>query len=446
MSIRVVFISLGCDKNLVDSEKMLAGLKNEGYEITDDAGSADVAVVNTCCFIHDAKQESINTILELSEYKNEGSLKFIIITGCLATRYAADINTFMPEVDAIIGSSASDEISDTILRLFEGRLKEKIILKDINREPQLYRYRGHNTLKNYSYIKIADGCNKRCTYCVIPSIKGAYRSAAFEDVISEAEDAVKKGKNELILVAQETTLYGTDLYGKKRISELLYALNDIKGLDWIRLMYCYPEEIDDKLIAALKNCEKAVKYIDMPIQHISDGILKRMGRRTDGRDIKDKIELLRKEIPDIAIRTSLITGFPGETDEEHQELLDFIEGYRLDRVGVFTYSKEENTPAAGFKPQILKKIKEKRRRELMLAQQKVVFTKNKTLVGGVQRVVIEGQLAEEGVYVGRTYRDAPDVDGCCFVETKNEPVLGTMVEAKIMRASGYDLIAEEVYK
>jgi len=438
---KISFISLGCDKNLVDSEKMLAMMMDKGYEVTDDVTKAEAVVINTCCFIHDAKQESIDTIIETAGLKKTGRLKYLIITGCLATRYHDEIKEFLPEVDVILSSSAADEIDSAIKKLKAKRLKDKCIIKDINKDPDLGTKRLHNNHKNYAYIKIAEGCSKHCTYCVIPSIKGEYRSVPFEVIVTEAEDAVKNGKNELILIAQETTVYGVDLYGKKRLPELLERLNKIEGLEWIRLMYCYPEEIDDELIAAMK-LEKVCKYIDMPIQHISDAILKKMGRRTTGADIKRLIKKLRKEIPGIAIRTSLITGFPGETEEDHEQLLKFIRDYKLDRVGVFTYSKEENTPAARFKPAVLKRIKEKRRKELMLAQQDIVFEANKKLSGKKMDVVIEGYMPEDRVYAARTYRDAPDIDGCCFVETDRELVLGTIMNVKINGALGYDLTAD----
>lgn len=439
---KISFISLGCDKNLVDSEKMLAMMYDLGYEVTDDISDAEAVVINTCCFIHDAKQESINTIIETAGYKKTGRLKYLIVTGCLATRYHAEISECLPEVDAILSSSAADELDACIKKLAGKGLKDKSIIKDINRDPDLGKKRLHNNLKNYAYLKIAEGCSKHCTYCVIPSIKGEYRSFPFVDIISEARDAVKMGKNELILIAQEITVYGMDIYGRKRLSDLLYALSEIEGLEWIRLMYCYPEEIDDELIKAIRDIDKVCKYIDMPIQHISDGILKKMGRKTTGKDIRTLIGKLRKEIPGIAIRTSLITGFPGETEEDHEELLEFIKEYRLDRVGVFTYSKEENTPAARFKPVVLKKIKEKRRKELMLAQQQIVFEENKKLYGKVMPAVAEGYLPEEKVYVFRTYRDAPDVDGCCFVSSDRDIVLGTMINVKINGAAGYDLTAD----
>lgn len=444
MSKKIMFISLGCDKNLVDSEKMSAELIEAGFSVTDESREAEVCVINTCCFIHDAKQESIDTIIETGELKKKGKLKYLIITGCLATRYAEDIKEALPEVDAILSSSASDELIATINSLYKGNLKDKSISKPIDREPEHKALRLHNTLKNYAYLKIADGCSKHCTYCVIPSIKGAYRSFPMEDIIKEAEDAVKKGKNELILVGQETTIYGTDLYGKKTLPKLLSELNKIEGLEMIRLMYCYPEEIDNELIQSIKTLDKVAKYIDMPIQHISDDVLKRMGRKTSGNDIRKIIRKLRREIPGIVIRTSLIAGFPGETEEDHKQLVDFLKEFKLERVGVFTYSKEEGTPAAKMKPQILKKVKEAWRKELMLTQQGIVFEANAALTGKRFKAVVEGRLEEENVYVGRTYRDAPDIDGYCFIKSERDRVLGDIIKVKIEKASGYDLIASEV--
>ena len=444
MSKKIMFISLGCDKNLVDSEKMSAELIEAGFSVTDESREAEVCVINTCCFIHDAKQESIDTIIETGELKKKGKLKYLIITGCLATRYAEDIKEALPEVDAILSSSASDELIATINSLYKGKLKDKSISKPIDREPEHKALRLHNTLKNYAYLKIADGCSKHCTYCVIPSIKGAYRSFPMEDIIKEAEDAVKKGKNELILVGQETTIYGTDLYGKKTLPKLLSELNKIEGLEMIRLMYCYPEEIDNELIQSIKTLDKVAKYIDMPIQHISDDVLKRMGRKTSGNDIRKIIRKLRREIPGIVIRTSLIAGFPGETEEDHKQLVDFLKEFKLERVGVFTYSKEEGTPAAKMKPQILKKVKEAWRKELMLTQQGIVFEANAALTGKRFKAVVEGRLEEENVYVGRTYRDAPDIDGYCFIKSERDLVLGDIIKVKIEKASGYDLIASEV--
>ena len=355
MSKKIMFISLGCDKNLVDSEKMSAELIEAGFSVTDESREAEVCVINTCCFIHDAKQESIDTIIETGELKKKGKLKYLIITGCLATRYAEDIKEALPEVDAILSSSASDELIATVNSLYKGNLKDKSISKPIDREPEHKALRLHNTLKNYAYLKIADGCSKHCTYCVIPSIKGAYRSFPMEDIIKEAEDAVKKGKNELILVGQETTIYGTDLYGKKTLPKLLSELNKIEGLEMIRLMYCYPEEIDNELIQSIKTLDKVAKYIDMPIQHISDDVLKRMGRKTSGNDIRKIIGKLRREIPGIVIRTSLIAGFPGETEEQFEHTLSLVDEVGYDSAFTFIYSPRTGTAAAKM-PDQMKKI------------------------------------------------------------------------------------------
>lgn len=440
---KVMLISLGCDKNLVDSEKLLASFSSHGYEITDEEAEAEIMVINTCCFIHDAKQESIETILEAAELKKK-NLKHLIVTGCLATRYSEDIHREIPEVDLIVSASAIDETVNLADALCAGKRVEAEQVYDVNRNPAFGLERIYTGYRNYAYLKIAEGCDKHCTYCVIPSIKGNYRSRPFEEIVEEAKSIAENGKNEILIIAQETTIYGTDLYGRKRLGELLDEINKIDGIDWIRVLYCYPEEIDDELIAAMKRNHKVCRYIDMPVQHAADAVLKRMGRRTDSAQIREKIKKLRKAMPDIAIRTSLITGFPGETEEDHQELLSFINEMKLDRVGVFTYSKEENTPAAKLKPQITKKVKEQRRKELMLAQQQIVFDKNRRLVGKKEKVLIEGRLPEEGVYLGRTYRDAPDIDGYCFVRSSRELMTGMIVTAKIERAEGYDLLAEEI--
>lgn len=440
---KIMFISLGCDKNLVDSEKLLASFYDNGYEITDEEAEAEIIVINTCCFIHDAKQESIDAILEAASYK-EDNLKYLVVTGCLATRYANEISEEIPEVDAILSSSANDELIRVVRELCEGRLREKKVIKPVEYDPVYGENRIFSELKNYAYLKIAEGCDKHCTYCVIPSIKGPFRSRPFEDIIKEAEMIAANGRNELLIIAQETTVYGTDLYRRKRLGELLRRLNDIDGIEWIRVLYCYPEEIDDELIMAMKECDKVCRYIDMPIQHASDSILKRMGRRTDSKQIKEKIDALRKAMPDIAIRTSLITGFPGETEEEFNELLDFIKEYRLDRVGVFTYSKEENTPASRLKPQITKKVKEQRRKQLMLAQQQIVFEKNRNLIGSEENVLIEGYLPSEKIYIGRTFRDAPDIDGYCFVSSERDIMSGSIIRCVIEASNGYDLLAKEI--
>lgn len=441
---KIMFISLGCDKNLVDSEKLLASFDDNGFEITDEEAEAEIIVINTCCFIHDAKQESIEAILEAAGYKTTGKLRFLVVTGCLATRYADEICEEIPEVDAVLSSSANDELLRVVQELTAVSLKGKKIIKPVDYDPVYGEKRIFSGLKNYAYLKIAEGCSKHCTYCVIPSIKGAFRSRPFEDIVREAEMIARNGKNEILIIAQETTIYGTDLYGKKRLGELLRSLNEIDGIDWIRILYCYPEEIDDELISAMKECDKVCRYIDMPIQHASDSVLKRMGRRTDSKQIADKINALRKAMPDIAIRTSLITGFPGETEEEFEELVRFVNEFRLDRVGVFTYSREENTPAARMKPQILKRVKEQRRKKIMLEQQKIVFDKNRALVGKEEKVLIEGYLPSDRVYLGRTFRDAPDIDGYCFVSSDRELMSGTIVTCRIEAANGYDLLAVEI--
>ena len=443
---KIMLISLGCDKNLSDSEKVLYKLAKCGHEITDEPLEAEAALINTCCFIHDAKQESIDTILETAELKKTGRLKYLLVTGCLATRYCDDIIEAIPEVDCVLSASAIDGAIDIVNELAAGKNIPRKMVKDLNNNPELGNARIFSNLKNYAYLKIAEGCNKHCTYCVIPSIKGDYRSRPFEDIIEEAKMIAENGKNELLIIAQETTVYGVDLYGKKRLGELIDRISEIEGIEWIRVLYCYPEEIDDSLIEVIKRNDKVCKYIDMPIQHASDTVLKRMGRRTDKAQITELIKKLRKEIPQIAIRTSLITGFPGESPEEHRELLEFVKEMKLDRVGVFTYSKEENTPAARMKPQITKKIKESRRKELMLLQQEIVFSRNRELIGKTEKVMVDGRIPEENVYIGRTYRDAPDIDGYCFIKSDREIMSGTIIDCKIISAKGYDLLAEEIFE
>ncbi|MCR5324678.1 MAG: 30S ribosomal protein S12 methylthiotransferase RimO [Lachnospiraceae bacterium] len=453
---KIFFVSLGCDKNLVDTEKMLGILNGSGFEITDDEDSADVVIVNTCCFIHDAKQESIETLLEYAQMKSEGNLKYLIAAGCLAQRYKDEIIKEIPEVDAVIGTYACGEIADVINRLND---RCRVYTSDSgNKQPGRKRLRS--SISHYSYLKIAEGCDKHCTYCIIPSIRGSYRSFEMDELEAEARDLADNGVNELILVAQETTLYGTDIYGRKAIGELIDRLCAIDGIEWIRLMYCYPEEIGDEIINAFKKHPKMCRYIDMPIQHISDRILKAMGRKTNKAQIIDIIERLRKELPDIVIRTSLITGFPGETDEEHKELVDFVKDVKLERVGVFTYSKEENTPAAKMKGQVPRAVKNKRRKELMLAQQEVVFEKNRMLAGKTFRVMIDGMISEPDafetfisdedddmkVYVARTYMDAPDIDGSVFVLSRREIISGSLTNVIIEGYNGYDLIGHEIIK
>ena len=441
---KVLFVSLGCDKNLADSEKMLGALKSRGHVLTDNEEEAEAAVVNTCCFIHDAKQESLETILSLAQLKETACLKYLIVTGCLAQRYKDEIIESIPETDCVLGTTAYDEMLDVLDKLEADRLKERVIIKDTSIDPVLPGKRVRSDITHYSYLKIAEGCDKRCTYCVIPDIKGHYRSMDFDALIAEAESLAVDGVTELMVVAQETTLYGVDLYGKKMLPELLHRLCGIEGLKLIRLMYCYPEEITDEMIDTIASEPKICHYIDMPIQHASDAVLKRMGRRTNGEQIRKTIKKLRKAIPDIAIRTSLITGFPGETDEDHTCLMSFLEEMKLDRVGVFTYSREENTPAYRMKDRVTKTVANRRRKELMGLQQKIVFDRNAALVGRELDVIIDGRIPEEGVYVGRTYMDAPGIDSVVFVRSGRDIISGSLARVLIEDFKNYDLIGTEV--
>ena len=437
---KLYFVSLGCDKNLVDSEHMLADIQTE-YEIIDDPAEADIAIVNTCAFIKDAKEESINTILELAELKKE-NLKYLIITGCLAQRYYNDLKELIPEIDGFLGISAFSNILDDLKRISD---KEKFFdIPDINEEQHASGKRFLNPPFHFSYLKIAEGCDKKCTYCSIPSIRGSYRSIPMEELVKEAEYLAENYVKELILVAQETTVYGVDLYGKKSLTELVEKLSKIEGIEWIRLMYCYPEEIDDDLIKLIKNNKKVVHYLDIPIQHASDRILQKMGRRTSKKDIVNLIKKLRKQIPDISLRTSLITGFPTETEEEFEELCDFVKEIRFDRLGVFTYSKEENTPAASFKPQIKESIKKQRQKAIMKIQKEISLERNASFVSKEFDVIIEGYNSEEGFYSARMYADAPDIDGCVFIESDGNYLSGTFLKVRITDYSEYDLIGEIV--
>lgn len=438
----VCFISLGCDKNLVDSEMMLGLIRDRGYSLTNDEADADIIIINTCCFIHDAKQESINMILEMAEYKKTGKLQALIVAGCLAQRYREEITKEIPEVDALIGTTSQDAVLEVIDSVLEH--KNKNVFHDINYLSMPETNRVNTTGTYYSYLKIAEGCDKHCTYCAIPKMRGDYRSVPMERLEKEAAFLAEGGCRELILVAQETTVYGTDLYGKKMLSELLHRLCRIEGIQWIRLLYCYPEEITQELVETIKEEPKICHYLDMPIQHASDRILQGMGRRTSRAELEELIAMLRREIPDIVLRTSLITGFPGETEEDHEILKEFVTEMRFDRLGVFTYSKEEGTPAAKRKDQILKKIKVKRQKELMKLQQKIAFENAEQMIGREFMVMIEGKLVEEDVYIGRTYMDAPKVDGYVFVYAQDEYMSGDMVRTEIIEAKGYDLIGRAV--
>ena len=439
----IFFVSLGCDKNLVDSENMLGILSENGYRITQDEKSADIIIINTCCFIHDAKQESINTILEMAEYKKEGSCKALVVTGCLAERYKEEILQEIPEVDALLGTSSFSAILEIVTGLTEGRQYSRFDRLDL--PPENYGKRILTSGTHYAYLKIAEGCDKHCTYCIIPQVRGNYRSIPMEALISEAEYLAAQGVKELILVAQETTLYGSDLYGRKALPELLRKLCRIDGLAWIRILYCYPEEITDELIEVMKTEPKLCHYLDIPIQHASDRILKLMGRKTNKADLEHIIDKLRRSIPDITLRTTLITGFPTETEEEHQELMEFVKTQRFDRLGVFTYSKEDNTPAAKLKPQILAKVKKQRQKELMKLQQSIVFEAAQVRIGTIYEVLIEGRITEEeNVYIGRTYMDAPQVDGFLFLTSEEELISGDIVRVQVNSAKEYDLIGDIV--
>lgn len=436
----ILFVSLGCDKNLVDSEVMLGMLKERGYTFTDDQTQADAAVVNTCCFINDAKEESIQTILELAELKKTGQLKALVVAGCLAQRYQAEIQKEIEEVDAIIGTTALEKVVETLDEVLAGKGENH--LEALDKAPLGGKERVLTTGGYFSYLKIAEGCNKHCTYCIIPKVRGEYRSVPMELLLDEARQLAGKGIKELILVAQETTLYGMDLYGEKKLPELLDRLCEIEGLIWIRIMYCYPEEITQELIDVMKRQPKICHYLDIPIQSGSDRILKLMGRRTDTAQIEALVDHLREEIPDICIRTTFITGFPTETEEDFTETMEFINRMEFDRLGAFTYSPEEGTPASGMDGQVEEEIKIRRQQEMMELQQEIAFEAAENMKGRELTVMIEGKLAEEDVYVARTYKDAPSVDGYLFVNTDWSLMSGDFVKVRVTGANEYDLIGE----
>ena len=438
----ILFISLGCDKNLVDTEVMLGLLASKGHQMVNDEMEADVIVINTCCFIHDAKEESIQNILEMAELKKEGRLKALIVTGCLAQRYKEEIIEEIPEVDAVLGTTSYDKILEAIDEALEGR--HCVEMTDIDALPLVQSNRLVTTGGHFAYLKIAEGCDKHCTYCIIPKIRGNFRSVPMERLLKEAEGLAEQGVKELILVAQETTLYGKDIYGEKSLHKLLKELCKVSGIQWIRILYCYPEEITDELIQVMKEEKKICHYLDLPIQHASDEILKRMGRRTSKAQLKEIIGKLREEIPDITLRTTLITGFPGETKEQHEELMEFVDEIEFDRLGVFTYSPEEDTPAALMDNQIEEEVKEDRQAELMELQQDIAFDLAEDMIGKEVLVLIEGKVADENAYVGRTYKDAPNVDGLIFVNTEEELMSGDFAKVRVTGALEYDLIGEIV--
>lgn len=435
---KILFISLGCDKNLADSEEMLGLLTAGGHEITDDETQADAIVINTCCFINDAKEESVETILEMAEYKKTGSCHALIVTGCMAQRYQKEIIEEVPEVDAVLGTTSYGDIVKALEEAVAGNHFEEF--RDIDYLPDTGSKRVLTTGGHFGYLKIAEGCDKHCTYCIIPKLRGKFRSVPMERLIAQAEDMAEQGVKELILVAQETTVYGKDLYGKKSLHILLKKLCEIRGIRWIRILYCYPEEIYDELIETIRDEKKICHYLDIPIQHASDRILKRMGRRTSKQELIDIVGKLRKEIPDIVLRTTLITGFPGETEEDHEELKEFVDEMEFDRLGVFTYSPEENTPAAEMADQVPEEVKEERRDELMELQQEISYDRGQDRIGQELLVMIEGKVADESAYIGRTYGDAPKVDGYIFVQTGELLMTGDFAKVRVTGALEYDLI------
>ena len=450
---KVCLISLGCDKNLADSEIMISILQEHGHVMVELEKDAEAIIINSCCFINDAKEESINTILECGRLK-EDNLKFLIVAGCLSQRYREEIQEAIPEVDAIMGTGAYADIATVLHELESGSVEQEntadmetkklVCFREPDYLPELKVKRGHFTGTAYAYLKIAEGCDKHCTYCVIPSIRGPFRSISMERILEEAGELAHKGVKELILVAQEITLYGVDRYGEKMLPKLLKELCKIEGPEWIRLMYCYPEEITDELISVIKEEKKIVKYLDMPVQHASDDVLRRMGRRTSQKELREQIAKLRKEIPKIVLRTSLITGFPGETEQDFEELCDFVREIKFDRLGVFTYSKEEGTPAAKFKSQITQRVKKQRRDHIMRIQQEIAFERARDRIGTVLDVQIEGVIPEDEIYVARGYMDAPNVDGYVFVKGTRGKLSGSIIPVRVIGAKGYDLIAEEI--
>lgn len=439
---KIMFVSLGCDKNLVDTEMMLGMLSEKGYTFTDDETEAEVIVVNTCCFIGDAKEESIQTLISLGQLKEEGILKALIATGCLAQRYHEEIKEQIPEVDAIIGTMAIDQIVECVNQVTSDKKETIEFIEDINRSPVAGKKQLVTTGGHYAYLKIAEGCDKRCTYCVIPKVRGNYRSIPMEVLLNQAQQLVDTGVKELILVAQETTLYGKDIYGERKLPELLHELGKIAGLYWIRILYCYPEEITEELILAIKNEPKVCHYLDIPIQHASDQILRKMGRRTNKEQLTKMIDRLRTQIPDICLRTTLIAGFPGETQEDHEIAMQFVNDMEFDRLGVFPYSQEEDTVAETMPDQIDEEIKIDWQADIMELQQEIAFEKAEKMKGQEVVAIIEGKVADENAYVGRTYKDAPGVDGFIFINTDKELMTGDFVKVRVTGSYEYDLIGE----
>ncbi len=449
---KILFVSLGCDKNRVDTEVMLGMLSDRGHSFTDDEELAEAAVVNTCCFIGDAAQESINTILELADRRSSGQLKALIVTGCLGQRYQEQVEKEIPEVDQILGVTSIDKIVEAIEETAadNSSFHHKNYFDDVDKDVHGGFKRVMTTGGLFNYLKIAEGCDKHCSYCIIPKVRGRYRSIPMDELLKEARALADNGVSELLVVAQETTLYGTDLYGKKTLPELLHKLCEIEGLRWIRVLYCYPEEINDELIECMKSEPKICNYLDLPIQSGSDSVLKRMGRRTNNAEIRQLVKHLREEIPDICLRTTLISGFPGETAADHKETMELVRDLRFDRLGVFTYSQEEDTPAATMDGQVSERTKTMRRNQLMKLQQEIAFEAAKQMVGRTVDAVIEGRVTDadddDGLtYVARTYKDAPDIDGYLFVtKVQRELMTGDYVKVLITGSNEYDLIGEEI--
>ncbi|WP_179117811.1 30S ribosomal protein S12 methylthiotransferase RimO [Clostridium sp. BL-8] len=429
-------VSLGCDKNRVDSEIILGKMSDE-YEITNDPKKADIIIVNTCGFIESAKQESIDTILEMADYKINYKCKLLIATGCLTQRYGEELEKLIPEIDIMLGVNDYNKINEIITDFIEGNKRAAELLSysddNINEGKRIL-----TTQKESAYIRIAEGCNNFCTYCIIPKIRGKFRSRKMENIINEAKDLSKSGVQEIILIAQDTTLYGSDIYGKKSLHLLLQELSKIEGIKWIRVLYCYPEEIYDELIEEIANNNKVVKYLDLPIQHISDKILKLMGRKTSKQDIIDKIQKLRKSVPEIVLRTTFIVGFPNENDDDFNEIIEFLKEYKLDKVGVFTYSQEEDTPAAKMEGQISEPVKKKREEELMIVQKDISGEINKLKIGKLYDILVEGYNGK--YYYGRNYEMAPNIDANVLFKSSKSIDNGKFVKVKIIENMDYDLV------
>ena len=436
---RIFISTLGCAKNLVDSEMMLGTLVKNDYVQTGSIMDADIAIVNTCGFIEAAKEESINEILELAQYKERGNLKYLIVTGCLAQRYSDELLSEIPEIDIVLGTTSFDMILEKIEEL-KGGIRSSLIT-DIDKHIAEEIPRSLLTDTFSAYIKIAEGCDNHCTYCIIPKLRGKYRSRRQEDILKEARQLAKNGVKELIVIAQDTTKYGLDIYGKKAISDLMRELNEIEGLKWIRILYSYPEDVDAEFVKAVKECQKVLPYFDMPVQHANDAILKLMNRKTSKQQIKENIDRIRKEIPEASIRTSIIVGFPTETQEQFDELCEFVKEVKFDRLGVFAYSREEDTPAAILEGQIDEDIKQERKNRLMEIQQGISYEKNKTFVGSTLEVMIDEKV-EDGLYEGRSYRDMMEIDGLVFVKTQEDLKKGQFVNVNITEALEYDLTGE----